>query len=511
MAFGATPRFGNGRDQRARSNGVLNELDQSDILSLVIPFNPRRDGVRRWEIVEMRKVVSVVAALTAASLTSAAAVTVEEIVRPQRDAIAQCADAKSELARQGALRMKQLEELRAWHQSLEQALADLVAFQEQEFGRAKAAEAMFVSRAASLIVKPGDQAWVPHIGWGIFGYFEKRRDDTNQAIADAEGAISRGETQFNVQGVGWLSGQGLKDILAADVKAMADLQAALDTGAWQINYPGLGWVSGNALDACAADNAKRIKELQDTVSNGDFQVNVVNLGWVTRKSLQAMIDGENARLSQLNADAAAMTLQINRAFFGWQNLAVVSAHLDTSKKEKADYEAAAAATMSYNVPSIGWTTGNALDEMIAAGEKEVAGVLQTAAEGKYSVPTGIGWMDRNAIEAALALPDCRPKESPSPCLPPEHRPILQDAAARLPIAVETDIAFRNQRIDLLKVYRGEIATLAKPRVSLFDLDLAQWSRMQDEFAVEVGEHRKVIARKLTWLNEVMQTEIPGGT
>lgn len=458
----------------------------------------------------MRKGLFVLAAVVAALLNSAAAVTVEEVVRPQRDAIAHCADAKSELARQGALRMKQLEEVKAWHQSLEQALADLVAFQEQEYQRAKAAEAMFVSRAASLVVKPGDQAWVPHIGWGIFGYFEKRRDDTNQAIAEAEGAIGRGETQFNVQGVGWLSGQGLKDILAADAKAMAELQTALDTGTWQINYPGLGWVNGNALAACAADNAKRIKELQDVVSKGEFQINVVNLGWVTRNSLQAMIDGENARLKQLDADAAAMTLQLNRAFFGWQNMTNVHAHLDSVKKEKADYEAAAAATISYNVPSIGWTTGNALDEMIAAAEKEIAGVLQTAGEGKYAVPTGIGWMDGKAIQAALALPDCRPKDSPSPCLAPEHRPILQDAAARLPIAVDTDVAFRQQRVDLLKVYRGEIATLAEPRIAQFDLDLAQWARMQDEFTAELGEHRKVIERKLAWLREVMQTEIPGG-
>ena len=55
---------------------------------------------------------------------------------------------------------------------------------------------------------------------------------------------------------------------------------------------------------------------------------------------------------------------------------------------------------------------------IAAAEKEVAGVLQVAGEGKYAVPTGLGWLDMNAIQAALALPDCRPKDSPSPCLPP---------------------------------------------------------------------------------------------
>jgi hypothetical protein len=76
--------------------------------------------------------------------------------------------------------------------------------------------------------------------------------------------------------------------------------------------------------------------------------------------------------------------------------------------------------------------------------------------------------------------------------------------------MDTDISFRQQRIDLLKVYRGEIALLAEPRIALFDLDLAQWARMQDECAVEVGEHRKVIERKLAWLREVMQTEIPGG-
>ena len=458
----------------------------------------------------MRIRMTLLAAATAALLNSAAAVTVEEIVRPQRDAIAHCADARSELARQGALRMKQLEEVKAWHQSLEGALADLIAFQEQEYERARAAEALFLSRAPSLVVEPGDQAWVPHIGWGIFGFFEKHRDDTNKAIAEAEGAIGRGETQFNVQGVGWLSGDGLAELLAADAKAMADLQTALDTGVWQINYPGLGWVSGQSLDACAAGNEKRIKELQEQVSKGEFQINVVNLGWVTRNSLQAMIDGEKARLKQLDADAAAMTLQISRAIFGWQTLAGVQAHIDAATKEKTAYEAAAATTISYNVPSIGWTTGEALDAAIAAAEKEVAGVLQVAGEGKYAVPTGLGWLDMNAIQAALALPDCRPKDSPSPCLPPEHRPLLQDGAERVPVAVDTDVAFRQQRIDLLKAYRAEIAKLAEPRLALFDLDLAQWGRMQDEFTAEVAEHRKVIERKLKWLQEIMQTEIPGG-
>ncbi|MBL9010524.1 MAG: hypothetical protein JNL56_05020 [Alphaproteobacteria bacterium] len=457
----------------------------------------------------MRMRLTLLAASTAALLNTAGAVTVEEIVRPQRDAIAHCEDARAELARQGALRMKQLEEVKAWHQSLEQALADLIAFQEQEYERAKAAEALFVSRAASLVVEPGEQSWVPHIGWGIFGYFEKRRDDTNKAIAEAEGAIERGETQFNVQGVGWLSGKALKDLLAADAKAMADLQTALDTGVWQISYPGLGWVSGQSLAACRADNEKRIKALQEQVTKGEFQIHVVNLGWVTRNSLQAMIDGEEKRLKQLDADVAAMTLQINRAFFGWQTLAGVHSHMDKAKKDKAAYEAAAAATISYNVPSIGWTTGNDLDVAIARAEKEVAGVLQTAGEGKYAVPTGVGWLDMNAIQAALALPDCRPKDSPSPCLPPEHRPILQDGAARVPIAVDTDVAFRQQRIDLLKTYRAEIATLAQPRIALFDLDLHQWGRMQDEFTAEAGEHRKVIERKIKWLKEIMQTEIPG--
>ena len=211
-----------------------------------------------------------------ASFGAAKAVTIDEIVRPQRDAIALCTDARAELNRQFALRMKELEEVKAWHQSLQAALADQIAFQAEENERARAAEDMFVSRAGSLVVKPGDQAWVPHIGWGIFGFFEKHRDDTNKAIAEAEGAIGRGETQFNVQGVGWLSGDGLAELLAADAKAMADLQTALDTGVWQINYPGLGWVSGQSLDACAAGNEKRIKELQEQVSKGEFQINVVS-------------------------------------------------------------------------------------------------------------------------------------------------------------------------------------------------------------------------------------------
>ena len=223
-----------------------------------------------------------------------------------------------------------------------------------------------------------------------------------------------------------------------------------------------------------------------------------------------MIDSQKAQLKDIEKAAAEGTLQIHRALSSWATLAAVHSHMDSTKKTKSEYEAAAASTAAFHVPSVGWTTGDGLDAAIAAAEKEVAGVLQTASEGKYQVPSGIGWVDMNGIRAALALPDCRPKDSPSPCLPPEHRPLLQDAQARVPIAVETDVGFRQLRIDVLKSYRAEITKLAKPRLDLLDLDLAQWGRLQDEFASELGEHRKVIERKIKWLQEIMQTEMPGG-
>ena len=386
----------------------------------------------------MWKRSSLVVAAMLASLGVARAVTVEEIVRPQRDAIALCTDARSELNRQFALRMKELEEVKAWHQSLQAALADQIAFQAEENERARAAEDMFVSRAGSLVVKPGDQAWVPHIGWGILGFFEKHRDDTNAAIAEAEGAVSRGETEFHIEGIGWLSGKSLADILAADTKSMADLQGAQDRGEWQISYPQLGWVSGASLTDCVKSNEAKIAELQNAVSKGEFQIHVVNVGWVTRNSLQAMIDSQKAQLKDIEKAAAEGTLQIHRALSSWVALTAVHAHMDATKKTRAEYEAAASSTATFHVPSVGWTNGDGLDAAIAAAEKEVAGVLQTASEGKYQVPSGIGWVDMNGIRAALALPDCRPKDSPSPCLPPEHRPLLQDAQARVPIAVETD-------------------------------------------------------------------------
>jgi hypothetical protein len=453
---------------------------------------------------------AIYAAALAASIGAAQAVTPEEIVRPQRDGIAHCTDARTELARQFALRMKELEEVKAWHQSLEKALADQIGFQAKENARARAAESTFVSRFGSLVVKPGDQAWIPHIGWGIFGFFEKHRDDTNAAIAEAEGAVSRGESQFHIEGVGWLTGQALAGILAADTKGMADLQGAFDRGEWQINYPRLGWVSGASLTACVADNEKKIAELQNAISKGEFQIHVVNVGWVTRNSLQAMIDAEKAQLAQIETAVGEGTLQIHRAIGAWQTLVSVHGHMDATKKTKTDYEAAASSTDTFHVPSVGWTTGNGLDAAIAAAEKDVAGVLQTAAEGKYQVPSGVGWVDMNAIRAALALPDCRPKDSPNPCLAPEHRPLLQDAQARVPVAVETDVGIRQLRIDVLKAYRGQIAQLARPRLDQLDLDLAQWGRLQDEFSAELGEHRKVIERKIKWLQEIMQTEMPGG-
>jgi hypothetical protein len=458
----------------------------------------------------MWKRSSVFAAALAALVGAAQAVTPEDVIRPQRDAIAHCTDARTELARQFALRMKELEEIKSWHQSLETALAVQVGFQAKENERARAAEATFVSRFGSLVVKPGDQAWIPHIGWGIFGFFEKHRDDTNAAIADAEGAVARGEAQFHVEGIGWLSGQSLAGVIAADAKAMADLQGAFDRGEWQVHYPRLGWVSGASLTACVADNEKRIAELLDTISKGEFQIHVVNVGWVTRNSLQAIIDGEKAQLAQIETAAGEGSLQIHRAIFSWQTLVGVHAHMDQTKKTKVEYEASAFSTATFHVPSVGWTTGEGLDAAIAAAEKEVAGVQQTAADGKYQVPSGVGWVDMNAIRAALALPDCRPKDSPAPCLAPEHRPLLQDAQARVPVAVETDVGIRQIRIDVLKAYRAQITELAQPRLAQLELDLAQWGRAQDEFASEVGEHRKVIERRIKFLQEIMQTEMPGG-
>ncbi|MCC6919058.1 MAG: hypothetical protein IT548_07625 [Alphaproteobacteria bacterium] len=458
----------------------------------------------------MRTTFTACAVALAALLGTARAVTVDEIVRPQRDAIDHCNDARSELARQFALRLKELEEVKAWHESLTGALADQVAFLAQENARAKAAEDTYVSRAGPLTVKPGDQAWIPTIGWGIFGFFEKHRDDTNKAIAEAEGAIARGETSFHIEGAGWLTGKSLAGIIAADTKGMADQQAIYDRGEWNINYPGLGWVGGTALTQCVADNQKKIAELQDVVSKGEFSIHVVNVGWVTRNSLQAMIDGQNAQLKQIEAAASEGSLSIHRAISAWTTLKAVHEHMDATKKTKTDYEAASASTASFNVPSVGWTTGEGLDAAIAALEKEVAGILQTASDGKYAVPSGVGWVDMNAIRAALALPDCLPKDSPQPCLAPEHRPLLQDAQARVPIAVDTDVGIRRLRIDVLKAYRAEITKLAEPRQAQLDLDLAQWGRLQDEFTAELGEHRKVIARKVKWLQEIMQTQMPGG-
>ncbi len=454
----------------------------------------------------------VIALLAAGFLLSpfARAVTAEDIVRPQRDAIEQCQAARAELDRQFALRLKQHEELTAWHQSLKEALADLVAFLAQEHDRAQAVAETFVARAPAMTVKPGNESWIPHIGWGIFGFFEKHRDDTNKAIEEAEGAIARGETSFNIAGAGWQSGQSIEATLAEDAKAAAALQEQAAKGEWSISYPGLGWVNGNSLAACVADNEKRIAQLLDQVSKGEFSIHVVNVGWVTRNGLQAMIDGEKKALADLEAAAAAGKLSINRAFFGWQTLEGVAGHLAETSKIKSDYEAAAGSTVSFNVPSIGWTTGDQLGEAIAAEEKALAAMLQTAGEGKYAVPSGLGWVNMNDIEAALARPDCRPKDSPSPCLPPEHRPILENARSRVPLAVETDAEVRQAHIDLLKAYRAAIASLAEPRSAQLALDLAQWTRMQDEFDAELAEHRRNSERRLKWLQEIMANEMPGG-
>ena len=440
---------------------------------------------------------------------AANAVTDADTVRPWVDDNELGKEAGAELARQIDLRRQELEQVKALHAQMREALAENAQRLKELHDRDLAVATLFVSAATSLKPSDGDQSYVPHIGWGIFGFFEQHRDETNKAIQEAEGAVSRGETQFNVPGIGWLSGDGLDALLASDQRAIDDLQAAADAGTYQIAFPGIGWIDKNGLAARKAANDKAIADTLATVAAGEYQVSVPHLGWVTRNAVEAQIAQLQAELKGLEDSKSAGTLQIHRAIGGWITLVSTQQVMDGLKAE-SDGLTAQIGSGDYQValPAIGWVTGKAIDDLVKAREAELAKMLQTAAEGHYTVPSGCcGWVDEVAVQAALALPDCHP-QGPSPCLPEGQRASLQDAQRRIPVAVDVDAQVRQAEIDLYRLWRGLLDRLAQPRQQQLDLALEQWGRTQSEFDVELAQHRHRIERRIKWLREVIDTQIP---
>lgn len=437
------------------------------------------------------------------------AVSDADTVRPWVDDNELVKEAEVELARQVDLRRQELQQVMALHVQMREALAENAARLKELHDRDLAVATLFVGAAPSLKPADGDQSFVPHIGWGIFGFFEQHRDNTNKAIQEAEGAVARGEMQFSVPGLGWLSGDGLDALIAGDQRAIDDLQAAADAGTYQIAFPGIGWVDANGLKARRAANDKAIAEALAIIAKGEYQVHVPHLGWVTRNAVEAQIAQLEAELKGLEGSKSAGTLQIHRAIGGWITLVSTQQAMDGLSAE-SDGLLAKLASGDYQVhlPAIGWVSGKAVDDLVKARQADLAKMIQTAAEGRYTVPSGCcGWVDQENVQRLLALPDCRP-QGPTPCLPEGHRASLQDAQRRIPVAVDVDSQVRQMEIDLYLLWRGLLDKLARPRLEQIDLALQQWARTQSEFDIELAQHRHRIERRITWLREVIDTRIP---
>jgi len=452
---------------------------------------------------------AVIALVLLALAAPAAAITDEDTIRPWLDDNELVKEAETELARQIDLRRQELEQVKALHMQMRASLAENAQRLKELHDRDLAVATLFVSAASALKPSDGDQSFVPHIGWGIFGFFEKHRDDTNKAIQDAEGAVSRGETQFHLPGIGWISGQGLDALVASDQAGIDALQAAADAGTYQIHFPGIGWVDKEGLATLRAANDQAIAATRETIAKGEYQVHVPHLGWVTRNAVEAQIAQLQQELKGLEDGKSAGTLQIHRAIGGWITLVSTQQVMDGLTAE-ADGIAAQLASGDYvvHLPAIGWVSGKAIDDLVKARQADLAKMIQTAAEGHYTVPSGCcGWVDQETVTKLLALPDCRP-QGPTPCLAEGHRASLQDAQRRIPVAVDVDAQVRQLEIDLYLLWRGLLDALASPRLQQLNLSLEQWARTQSEFDIELAQHRHRIERRIKWLREVIDTQIP---
>lgn len=439
----------------------------------------------------------------------ALAVGAEDIVRPWQDDIAMTKRAIDELARQGAQRLSELGATKALHAAMTQAIADNIAALDLLQQRDQANEERFVSAAGALKVSGGEQSWVPHIGWGIFGFFEKHRDDTNKAIAEVDAQIAAGDAQFFILGLGWHSGKSLAALVAADQKAMDDLQAALGAGTWQIFYPGIGWADRNGLEARIAGDQKQIDETLAVIAKGEYQVFVPQLGWVTRNAVNQQIENAKAELAAAEALFQAGDAQIWRAIGGWITTKSVQGAMDDLARQQEALEAAAQqGSFVHYLPLLGWIDGHGIDATIKSRQDEMAKVQDSAAAGTYVVPSGCcGWLDGNNIQRLLALPDCVPN-GPSPCLNPADRPHVQDAQRRLGPSIAVDIAVREAEIALFKAWRAALVGFIEPQVKIYQEGAAQWARTQAEFDIELAAIRQRIEDRIAFLQAVLDRQIP---
>lgn len=434
----------------------------------------------------------------------AAAVTEADVIAPQTLRIELCRDAEREIARQADLWRAELDAWQAFRRGLTAELARGAARMAEEHRRARAVEERAVAAAPGLVPLGGDAALVPHIGWGIFGYFEQRRADTNRAIAEAEGTVAAGEAAFHVAGQGWMTGDGLEATIAAAAQARVDFDTAVSNGDFAIAYPGLGWITRKGVEGCIAGAEAEIAQVRATIAAGDYAVAIPGLGWMTRNGMNGLIAAAEAELAGLEAALTAGTLSIARNGHGWFDRNGLEGWIAANEAARAEIgRLQAAGAYSYAFPAIGWADGKGIDAMIAEREAGIAEVRRLEAEGKYSVPTALGWTDANGARAALALPTCR-ENGPSPCIPADHRPHYQDALRRVPLAVATDIAIRQLEIDRLRAWRAALDSHATPDLQRLETERAIHGVLAAEFAQDLAAHRARIARHIAWLRRGME-------
>jgi hypothetical protein len=220
----------------------------------------------------MRTLLAV--ALAAAGALPAAAFTEADAIAPQTLRIELCRDAGLEIARQADIWRGERDAWLAWRRGLTAELARGAARLAEEHRRARAVEERAVAASRSLVPLGGDAAHVPHIGWGIFGCFEWRRDDTNRAIAR--------------RGHGWFDRNGLEGWIAANEAAKAEIGRQLGEGVYAHAFPGGGRLNGQGLDTMIAEREAGIAEVQRLEGAGSYAV-PTGLGWTDGNGARAAL------------------------------------------------------------------------------------------------------------------------------------------------------------------------------------------------------------------------------
>lgn len=132
-----------------------------------------------------------------------------------------------ELRRRVDLHMHHLEAWIAWRRSLLNEMARNAQRLSEEHQRARTVADRAVSVAPGLQSLGSERSSVPHIGWGVFGFFEQHRDRTNAAIAEAMGQVGQGTRRFHISagGLGFMTRQELEARIASDEVAVQRLSA----------------------------------------------------------------------------------------------------------------------------------------------------------------------------------------------------------------------------------------------------------------------------------------------